>query len=117
MECVAQVVVGRGIFRFEFHGSLEAGHRLVQFSLGPKSVAQVTMERSVASVRFDRPAKILDSQLGLTHLQGDNAQEIQCIGMIRIHCQDLPVNLLSSLKFPRLMLPDGIRKCFSDSGH
>jgi hypothetical protein len=42
---------------------------------------------------------------------------MQSIGLIRIDFEDLPVNLLGSVKFARLMVLDGRGEGFGEAGH
>jgi hypothetical protein len=53
----------------------------------------------------------------LTHLEGNDSLQMQCIDMIRIDCEDLPVNPLGILQLPRLMVLDSNPKGFGDDGH
>src|SRR5882724_12411507 len=106
-----------GKVRFQFQCAAIGVYRLVQFSLGFESVAQVAMEAWFRSVQYDCPQDVLDGNLVLPHLGGDDSEQMQGIGMIRINGEDLPVKLLSSLKLPGLMMLDGNRESFGNRCH
>jgi hypothetical protein len=48
---------------------------------------------------------------------GDQAKEMPRIGMIRLECENLPVNLLGGLQPAGLMVLEGNRQCFGNRCH
>jgi hypothetical protein len=117
LERIAQVVVGLDKVRFQVQCPAVGGDRLVQLSLGLECIAQIAVEGRFGPIQFDCPIDVDDGNLVLTHLEGNESQQMQCVGLIRIDCEDLPVNLLGSLKSPRLMMLDGHLKGFGNRCH
>ena len=67
------------------------------------------MEGSLSPVQADGASNILDGNLVLAHLLGDDSQQMPRIGKIRLDLQNLPIDLLGNLESPRLMVLDGDR--------
>ena len=55
---------------------------------------------------LDCLSNVLDGNRMLPHLAGDDADQMQGIGMLRLDGEDLPINLLGRLQPPRLMVLD-----------
>ena len=104
--------MGLGVARLQFQGPAVAGDRFVELSLVPEGIAQVVMEGSLGPLQPDRPCNVLDGNLVLAHLAGDDSKQMQCIGMIRLDRQDPPIDLLGQVQPAGLVVLKGNLKCF-----
>ena len=117
LEGNSQVAVCLGIVRLQFQCPAVAGDRFVKFPLVLQHIAQVVMEGSHIPFQPDRPSNVLDSNVVLAHLVGNHAQQMQRIRMIRLDCENLPIDLLGSLQPTGLMVLDRNRQCFGNRCH
>ncbi len=117
LQGVAQVVVGLGVVRLQLQGPAVAGDRLGNPVQGAMRFPQVVMEEGHAALQGDRPLNVLDGKVVLARLESDQPQKMNGVGMIRLHLQDLPIDLLGRLQPAALMVPDRNRQCLGNRCH
>ena len=98
-----------GIIWLQFQRPAVAGDCLLQLSLFLESSAQVAMKGSISPLQPDCPSDALDGNLVLAELVSDDPEEVQCLGMIRLDGENLPVSLFGSLQSAGVMMLD--RNC------
>ena len=75
------------------------------------------MEESRVPVQRDRPSNVLDGGGVLARLRGDHAEEMHCVGLIRLDLENLPIDFLGGLQPPRLVVLDRNRQGFGSRCH
>jgi hypothetical protein len=75
------------------------------------------MEGSFGILQPDRPSNVLDGNLMLADLAGEHSKHMQCIGMIWLDGENLPVDLLGGLQPTGLMVLDRNRQCLGNRCH
>ena len=75
------------------------------------------MEDSLVSFQPDRALDVLDGHLVLAHLGGHHTKQMDRIGMIRLHSEDLPIDLLGDLQPAASMVLDRNRQRFRNRCH
>ena len=75
------------------------------------------MENSFIPPQRDRSANGLAGSLRPAQLRGDDAQQVQRIGIVRIDGQKLAANLLGVCQPPRLLVLNGNREGCGGRGH
>jgi hypothetical protein len=67
------------------------------------------MEGEVRPSQLNRPPNLLDANLVLARLAGNDPEQMPSVGLIRLDGKDLPIDLFGSLEPPRLMVLHGNR--------
>ena len=117
LQRIAQVVVCLGIVRLQFQCPAVAGDRFGNPAQGTIRFPQVVMEGSRIPFQPDRPSNVFDGNLVLAHLVSNHAEKMERIGLIRLDCENLPIDLLGSLQPAGLMVLDRNRQCFGNRCH
>src|SRR5262249_42430758 len=73
-------------------------------------ISQVRVERGVAALKLDGQADAFDGSLMVAALRAKHAPKVPGRRMIRIGCQDLPVQFVGSLQATRSMMLKRQRK-------
>ncbi len=94
LEEIRQIVVRLGMVGLQIDRAAKAGNRVFPSPRSPVSFTQVSMRRDGGGVDLDRPADQVDRNVGVARLTGQDAQQVQRIGMIRNLGQDLAIDTL-----------------------
>ena len=71
----------------------------------------------IVRLQFQGPAVAGDGFVALARLVGEQAKQMDGIGLIRFQLQDSPIDLLGGLQPATLMMPDRNRQDFGDDCH
>jgi hypothetical protein len=89
---VAQVVVGLRIVGFELERAAISGDGLVEPACRAAGFAEIAMSGGIIRVEDDGLANPLHREVMAADLVSDETQEVQCVGMVRLHRKDLAVD-------------------------
>src|SRR5688572_10090242 len=96
-----------GKVRFQLQRSAVGGDRLVELPLALASVSQIAVKREFGRVQFNRPTDVLNGRMVVSLLRGNHSQQVPRINLFGVSRQNLPIDLLGSLKAPVLMVLNG----------
>ena len=89
-----QVIMCFGKVRPQLQGLSVARDCLIRSLQGLIDHAHIAVEDRCAGVQLDRTTNVLHREVEIACLKGDESEQVPSIGMIRLVCQDLPINLL-----------------------
>src|SRR5947199_121183 len=104
-----------GTVGVQFQCFAEGSDRFLQLPLVPERISQMVVMARFGTVQLDCPTNVLDGNVMLPALVRYYAEQMERIGMVRISRNNLPIGLLCSLQFARLMMAERNRECFRDS--
>ena len=78
---------------------------------------QIVVIVRLPPIQSDGPANVFGSHILPPRLMGDDAEKVNRVGLIRIHLEDLSIELISRLQPATLMVLHGNGKGFGDRGH
>lgn len=103
LERVAEIVVGFHMIGIEPYGSPVMRLCLAHATESVESGAEIAVEIRDAIIAREGLADQVDRGLVVPRFMGDDAEEMQAIGVVRISRKDLPVNALGLLEPASLM--------------
>ncbi len=113
----AQAIVRVGIVRVQGQCPAVAGDRFGDPAQGAIGLSQVAVEEGHVPFQGDCPFDVCDGYLVFPHLVSNQAEEMRRVGMIRLDCENLPVELLGRMQPTALMVLDRHRQCFGNCRH
>jgi len=81
------------------------------------SLSKIDVEAAIVRINCDRPIDQLDGGLAFRPLVRHDAEQVQCMGVIRLHRQDATADLLGHVEPASLVMGKGDREGFGDRGH
>jgi hypothetical protein len=103
VECVGQSAPGGGVGRLKLQGLLKGGDGWVQFLLRGKDHAEIEMEGGGRGSGGDGFCDQIGGLIKAAGLKGDDAEEIEGVGMIRQMREDAAIDRLGPAEVAGLM--------------
>ena len=112
-----QSVVRFDIVRFEFDRPPETRCRLFGFPLFPQGPAEIVEGLGPAGPQREGPVQAINASLVAAKLSAQDAEQVPCVRFIRVHRENLPVQLLRRLQVAGLVVLNGNCQCFGNACH
>jgi len=105
---IPEVILCLRMLRVEAHGSFIRGYRVIEAALLVTDHSQIEMVEGIAWVLLNGLSNELDGLVVLSNPIGEESEVMQRLIMIRVHPEDLLIELFGFLEAPCLVMRHGL---------